>query len=128
VSAEPSLDVDLLAASLRADARDLVDFAELLAGKLESALPQQTRVERRRAGLMGPKRVARILLNLPGERLELASAGGSLEASWARVSGGIALKHETLGLDDWLGRLTTALAEEAERSSQARRALSELLI
>jgi hypothetical protein len=123
-----SVDVDLLAASLRADASDLAEFAELLARKLEAALPRYTRVERRRVGVLGPKRVRRIAVMLPRERLELLTLEGALEAHCAKVSGGIALKHETLELDEWLGRLSSALAEEAGRSQEARRALGDLLI
>ena len=40
-------DLDLLAASLRADAGDLDAFVEALAAKLEAALPGQVEVERR---------------------------------------------------------------------------------
>ncbi len=126
--ADRSLDVDVLAASLRADAADIGQFAEVLAVKLEGALPAQTRVERRRSGLRGPRRVRRIEVALPSERLELRSEGTSLQASSARVSGGIVLKHEALSLDEWVGRLSSALAAEAERSQDARRALGELLI
>jgi hypothetical protein len=117
---DPSpLDVDVLAASLRADAADLDEFAELLAVKLERALPGRTRVERRRAGLRGPRRVRRIEVALPSERLELVSGEGSVQASWARVSGGIVLKHEPVELDEWVRRLSGALAGEAERSQDA---------
>ena len=126
--ADQNLDVDVLAASLRADAADIGEFAELLAVKLEGALPALTRVERRRAGLRGPKRVRRIEVALPSERLELQSEDGSVRASCARVSGGIVLKHEPIGLDDWVQRLSQALAQEAEHSQQARRALGDLLI
>ena len=45
-------DLDLLAASLRADAGDLEAFVEALAVKLEAALPDQVEVERR-GGLLG---------------------------------------------------------------------------
>jgi len=121
-------DVDLLAASLRADASDLAEFAELLAHKLETTLPRYTRVQRRRAGVLGPRRVRRIAVTLPRERLELLSVDGAIEASAAKVSGGIALKHETLELDEWVGRLSRALAEEAGRSQEAQRALSDLLM
>jgi len=46
------------------------------------------------SGLRGPKRVRRIEVVLPSERLELESTGGSLHASWARCRR-IVLKHET---------------------------------
>jgi hypothetical protein len=122
------VDVDLLAASLRADASDLAEFAELLARKLEAVLPRYTRIERRRVGVLGPKRVRRITVTLPRERLELLSLEGGVETHCAKVSGGIALKHEPLPLEEWVGRLSSALAKEAGRSEQARRALSDLLI
>ena len=121
-------DVDLLAASLRADADDLEGFAELLARKLEAALPHHTRVQRRRAGIVGPKRVTQIVVTLPGERLELLTLHGGVQASAAKVSGGIALKHESLPLEQWIGRLSSGLADEAGRSLQARQALNDLLI
>jgi hypothetical protein len=46
-----ALSFDLLAASMRADAADLHTFLEVLAAKLESALPGRVTV-RRRAGLL----------------------------------------------------------------------------
>jgi len=68
---EGALDMDLLAASLRADSSDVNAFVESLAAKLEDAVPDRTRVERRRAGLMGPKQVRRIALDAGSTRLEL---------------------------------------------------------
>jgi hypothetical protein len=49
--ADTEMDIDLLAASLRADASDLGAFVEALAVKLEEAVPGAVRVERRRNGL-----------------------------------------------------------------------------
>lgn len=129
VSERTEPDVDALAAALRADAGDLGEFAELLAHKLESALPRHTSVQRRRSGILGPKRVRRIAITLQTERLELLALDGrGVEAQYAKVSGGIVLKHETVGLDEWVVRLSAALADEARRSDEARRALGELLI
>lgn len=125
---EAQLDVDLLAAALRADAADLGQFAELLAGKLQEMLPTRTRVERRRAGLMGPKRVSRIVLQLDTLQLELRAGDGALEPLRASVSGGIVLKHERIELDDWLRELGAALAAEAGRSERARTTLEQWLL
>jgi hypothetical protein len=123
------LDVDLLAAALRADSADLAQFADVLAGKLQAMLPARTRVERRRAGLVGPKRVRRIVLRLDTVQLELHDAGdGTIEALEASVSGGIVLKHERVELGDWLERLSAALAAEASRSQQTREALERWLL
>jgi hypothetical protein len=129
VGAAPDLNLDLLAASLRADLSDVDAFVESLAVKLEEALPGRTRVQRRRAGLLGAKRVQAIALDAADQRLELQLAsGGSLDARISKLSGGIVLKRETVDTDTWLAMLGQALAEEAKRSEATRRALERLLI
>lgn len=122
------LDLDLLAASLRADSSDLGAYVESLAARLEDALPGRVRVYRSRERMFGPKRVGTIVLDLGERRLELRHVGGGLEASCARLSGGIVLKNETLETDAWLAMLSQALATEAQRSDKTRRALERLLI
>jgi hypothetical protein len=121
------LDLDLLAASLRADSSDLNAFVESLAVKLEDAIPKQVRVDRRRAGMFGPKLVRQIAIDLGDQRLELRY-GRSLETRRAKLSGGIVLKSESLDTDDWLAALGGALADEAGRSETTRQALQRLLI
>ncbi len=124
---EAALDIDLLAASLRADLSDLGAFVEALAVKLERAVPGATQVERRREGLFGPKLVRRIALDAGDQRLELRVAGNRLETRCARLSGGIVLKTEAVDTDAWLAALGNALAVEARRSDTTRRALERLL-
>ena len=58
--APTDIDIDLVTASLRADASDLRAFVEALAVKLEEAVPGAVSVDRRREGMLGPKRVRRI--------------------------------------------------------------------
>lgn len=125
--ADTDLDIDLLAASLRADAGDLHAFVEALAVKLEEAVPGSVTVERRRDGMFGPKQVRRIALDAGGQRLELRTAGASLQTSCARLSAGIVLKSETVSTDDWLRALGEALADQARHSSATRQALERLL-
>jgi hypothetical protein len=126
-AAPPNLDLDLLAASLRADTSDLGAFVESLAVKLEQAVPGRVRVERRRAGLLGPKAVRSIALDAADRRLELAYQGGALQARAAKLSGGIVLKSETLDVEAWVAALGQMLAAEAGRSESTRRALERLL-
>ena len=122
-----SLDVDLLAASLRADYSDLGAFVEALATKLEQAVPGAVRVERRRDGLFGAKLVRQISLDAGDQRLELRRAGAGIQTRCGRLSGGIVLKSETLDTEAWLTALGAALAAEAERSQTTRQALERLL-
>ncbi len=121
------LDLDLLAASLRADEAELGSFVEAVAAKLESAVPGGVRVERRRDGLFGAKRVVKVTLDAGGQRLELVRDGTGVQARCGRVSGGIVLKSETVGTETWLAALSVALADEARRSQTTRQALERLL-
>jgi hypothetical protein len=123
-----SLDLDLLAASLRADASDLDAFVESLAVKLEDAIPKRVRVERRRGGMFGPKRVRKIEVDLGDQRLEMRHDTSALETRRAKLSGGIVLKSEEVDTDAWLVALGGALAVEASRSETTRQALQRLLI
>lgn len=122
------LDIDLLAASLRADAADTGAFVEGLATKLEAVLPGRVSVKRARNGLFGPKLVKEIAVEAGDQRLELArGAGDAIEMRRARQSGGIVLKRETLDSDAWMAALGSAMAMEAQRSEQTRQALERLL-
>lgn len=126
--AEDSVDLDLLAASLRADTGDVGAFVESLAVKLEDAVPRRVRVDRRRSGMFGPKLVRRIEVDLGDQRLELRYGDGALEARRAKLSGGIVLKSEEVDIEGWVAALGTALADEARRSETTRQALQRLLI
>jgi hypothetical protein len=124
----PAVDMDLLAASLRADSSDLSAFVESLAAKLEEAIPGRVRVDRRRSGMFGPKSVQSVSVDLGDRRLELRREGGAVQSRCARLSGGIVLKNEMLETDAWLAALSEALAAEARRSETTRKALERLLI
>jgi hypothetical protein len=125
---DASLDLDLIAASLRTDASDLDAFVETLAIKLEEVLPSGVRVERRRNGLRGPKLVRRIAVDADGLRFELRAENSDLDARCSRLSGGIVLKSESVDVDAWLAALGEALAAEARRSQTTRQALERLLL
>ena len=128
MGSEPaSVDIDLVSASLRADASDLRAFVEGLAVKLEDAVPARVQVERRREGMFGPKVVRRIVVEGGERRLELSSRDGLIDTACSRLSGGIVIKRETVGIDEWLATLSEALVSEARRSETTRQALERLL-
>jgi hypothetical protein len=126
-SGQSDLNIDLVTASLRADAGDLGAFVEALAVKLEEAIPGGVSVERRRDGMFGPKRVRRIAVDAGDRRLELRASDGSVQTACSRLSGGIVLKREELATDDWLRALGEALAVQARSSQTTRQALERLL-
>jgi hypothetical protein len=116
---------DLLAASLRADTRDLRAFVEALATKLEGAFPERVRVER--GGRLSGRRVRTVAVDLGGDSYELEQDDGRVACRRRTVVRGIALKTEELDLDAWIEALSRDLVDEAERSERGRTALERLL-
>jgi hypothetical protein len=123
---DPGLDIELVTASLRADASDLGAFVEALAVKLEQALPNGVRVDRR-GGLFAAKKVRQISIDAGDTRLRLDRDGAAVNTTRARLSGGIVLKTESIDIDQWLRELGRALAEQARRSAVTREALERML-
>ena len=127
--AESGLGFEMLAASLRADQTDTHAFLEALAVKMEGALPAQTRVERARDGLFkSTTHVERITIDLGAFRYALgAGKRGGLEAARAKIVGGVAIKNEGMGVDQWIELLAQDLAAYGESSASARAALERLV-
>ena len=117
--------LELLAASLRADARDLDAFFEVLAAKLSAAFPESTNVDRE--GIRGRGRVKSVSVDLGELRYALERHSGGVTSLRARTVRGIVLKNEELGLDDWIDSLSHDLAVFAEQSERGRLALERLL-
>ena len=102
-------------------------FVEVLADKLEGALPGRVLVERKSVRFFAKeKRVDRIECQLGDARYVLSTRNG-LEVRRAKAVRGVVLKTEELSFDEWLGALAQALADEARTSEQARLALEQLL-
>jgi hypothetical protein len=119
---------ELLAASLRSSGSDLDVFVEVLADKLEHALPGRVVVERRALRRFSKaKRVARIEVVLGDNRYTIVARHGVLEARCAKAVRGVVLKTEEFPFDGWLEALGRELAVEAEASEQSRVALDQLL-
>jgi hypothetical protein len=117
--------LDLLAASLRADSRDLSTFVEVLATKLARALPERVEVER--SGILAGRRVRRLVVRLDDDVYVLEQEHGRLECGRKSVVRGITLKNEDLSLDEWIDDLSRSLAEEGRASERGRVALERLL-
>jgi hypothetical protein len=120
---------DLVAAGLRDDSAELSMSVEVLAAKLEQALPGRASVERRGAGLLGrrEKRVQSVRVDLGSSCYQLIVEGERLEGFRERQVGGIAIKRESMSAAEWMAALTETLRAEAESSADARAALQRLL-
>jgi hypothetical protein len=121
------LTFDLLAASIRADAADLGLFLDVLAGKLEAALPGMVEV-RRDGGLFRRSHPVKALSVSVGEhRYDLHRHGHLLHASVALRARGITLRTDEKPLDEWIDDLSRDLADHAQASSDARAAMIRLI-
>ncbi len=122
-------DFDLAAAGLRLDGADVAGSTEVLAAKLERALPGRVSIRRSGGGLLGrgPKRVRELRLEVGSCQYELLIDGDRMQGWRGREVRGVAIKREALDPARWLAALTADLQEEAERSSEARAALERLL-
>ena len=123
---DPALSFDRVAASLRADSRDLAIFLEVLAAKLTDALPSAVSIEHE-GGLLSRKRVKRLQVQLGEHRYELVRAGSGLEGRRSHAVRGITLKTEVLAIEEWIAALAQQLTEHARSSEKAREALNRLL-
>jgi len=118
---------DLLAASLRAESRDVEAFVEALAAKLEGAFPERVRVERKGGHLGGRRRVERVTLELDEHSFELEREHAQVNCRRRNVVRGIVLKNVTLPLEQWIDELSEALARTAGETERGRQALQRLL-
>lgn len=102
---------------------------EVLASRLEQALPQLTFVERRKVGGFRSKRreVERIAVSLGEEQFELRCADAGARCTRHKVVRGITLSRQEMSMADWIAELNAAVARSAEVSEQDRLALGKLL-
>jgi hypothetical protein len=118
--------LEILAASLRADASDLKAFVEILARKLTDSFPNRVTVQRK--GLPGTSRPVRSLaVTFTENQFELDNDKGQVSTRRRRMVRGVALNTEELRLDAWIDQLSEALVDEAANSERDRLALQQLL-
>lgn len=126
---DSSMQVELLAASLRASSTDLKAFMEALAVKLEGSLPVQTVVTRQNSLFSREHPIKEITVNLGDFQYRITKERqGPLVTQRAKVVRGIVLKTEQIPMEAWIGELAQALAQEAVHSAQARAALEQFLL
>ncbi|HEY6410603.1 MAG TPA: hypothetical protein VIY29_24390 [Ktedonobacteraceae bacterium] len=123
------LQMEMLAASLRADSTDNRAFLEALAAKLAGSLPNQTTVVRQSSIFSREHPVKEISVTMGDYQYRIGrEKQGPIIAQRAKVVRGIVLKTEQIPIDLWIDELATALAHEAEHSAQSRIALERFLL
>jgi hypothetical protein len=119
---------DLDAAGLRADGADVGAYVEVLARKLEDALPRETVVKRRSKGFLSREKVVdTIEVTLGDACYTLAHKHGRVETARAKAVRGVVIKREPVDLPAWVGALTADLREMAAGSASAREAFEKFV-
>jgi hypothetical protein len=122
-----TLDLDLLASSLRADDGDVRVLLRALVTRLAGALGNRLEVERT-GRFRKSEEIRRVSIKLGEDQLDAVVDRGSLECTISRSSGGIRIRSTKVTIDEWLRRLLGALRDEAATTQATRLALESLVI
>lgn len=108
-------------------AADQREFLGMLATMLDTALPEEAEIVKR-GGFFSTKTVAKVILTFGERRYTLEDPGrGSLLATRTRVVRGIALKTESISMEEWLAELGANLDDRMQTNAAAREALARLV-
>ncbi len=118
-------DFDLVAASIRADAGDQRTFLDVLAAKLQDALPGHVTVQREGGLFAREHRVRQVVCTVNQRRYELEWKGGAIEARMGAA--GNPRLVQPMVLDQLVELLSRDLVAEARASNSARAAMDALV-
>jgi hypothetical protein len=126
----PGTDLDTLAASLNADARDATVFFRVLCEKLLAAFPSATAVERDHALLKSHRMPRKVTVRLGDETFEAEQGPGGVTCRHIHavhgIGGGLPWSKE-VSVDEWLSALVAIVAQDAEATAAAAAALRSLV-
>jgi hypothetical protein len=109
-----SMDLELAAASLRADGSDVRLLVKVLADTLADALGTRLDVKRSGGRFRKSDDIRSIRITMDDDQFD--------------AEGGIRIRSEKVEVDAWLGRLLAVLKAEAAHSQSVRRALEAIVI
>jgi hypothetical protein len=122
------MDLELAAASLRADGSDVRILVKVLADQLADALGSRLEVKRSGGRFRRPEQIRSIAIAMGDDRFDAEVDGDILRCAIGHSSGGIRIRSEKVNVDVWLTRLLAALKVEADHSQAVRRALETMVI
>ncbi len=125
---DDSMDLELAAASLRADGSDVRILVKALVDKLADALGPRLEVQRSGGRFRKSDEVRSIRITVDDDQFDAAVDGTALQCTIGHSSGGIRIRSEKVGVDDWLARLLAVLQTEAAHSTAVRQALENMVI
>ena len=128
MSTDDSFDLELAAASLRADASDVRILLKVLVDGLSDALGPNLHVQRGGGLFRKSDEIRSVRIEIGDDDYEAVADGKTLQCGVGHSSGGIRIRNEKVDMGTWLTRLLDSLRTEASRSQQVREALEGLVI
>jgi hypothetical protein len=125
---DDSMDLELAAASLRADGSDVGILVKALADQLAEALGSRLEVKRAGGRFRKSDEIRSLRITLDEDQFDAEVDGSTLRCTIGHSSGGIRIRSEKVGVDDWLARLLAVLKAEAAHSQAVRLALESMVI
>jgi hypothetical protein len=123
-----SLSFDVLAASLRQDTRDMAAFSEILAKKLEEAVPGFVRVERQGGLFQKNPPVRRLIVTFEPWQYVLENQRGRVSTSRVKMVRGVSIKTDPMELNPWIDAISQELVQVASHEATARETLERFLL
>jgi hypothetical protein len=125
---DESFDLELAAASLRADGSDVHILVTVLADKLADALGSRLEVKRSGGRFRKADQIRSIRIDMNEDQFDAEVDGTGLRCTIGHTSGGIRIRTEKVDVDAWLARLLGVLKAEAAHSQAVRLALESMVI
>jgi hypothetical protein len=125
---DDSMDLELAAASLRADGTDVRILVKVLADQLADALGSRLEVQRSGGRFRKSDEIRSIRISIDDDQFEAEVDGDTLRCTIGHSSGGIRIRSEKVSMDLWIARLLGVLKAEAAHSDSVRRALETIVI
>ncbi len=121
-------DLDLATASLMADGNDIELMLRVLVKQLSEAFGERLTVEREGGLFKKSDKIKAVDVALGNDAYRAELSKGHVRCSVAHSSGGIRIRSEQVGMDEWVRRLLESLRAEASHSQTARQALENIII
>jgi len=125
---DDSFDVDMAVAAMQSNTTDVRILLKVLVRQLADVLRTRLQVERAGGRFRKSDEIKAVQVEISGDLLRAEVEGASVRCSIGHSSGGIRIRSEQVGMDEWLKRLLAALQAEAAHSENARQALENIVI
>jgi hypothetical protein len=123
-------DMQLAAAALLADNKDVKMMLRVLGKNLQDNFGDRVEIAHSSAGLFHhqSEEVKSITVHLAQDDYQADLESHSVHCTVGRTSGGIRIRNEQLTVEQWLTRLLSALQDEAVHNQAASNALQNVII